>query len=89
MEKLVSAAFQRLFVYLLQGASAAMKLRCQATMLSGFVSGTMLSLTAGAMMQLWFADNIELHGLGDGLSFIICLSIMSGACRILGCRSRT
>ena len=57
-----------------------MTLRAQATPGTGFVTATMLSLSAGAMMQLWLADTIKQHGLGDGISFIICLSIMSGGC---------
>lgn len=55
-----------------------MKLRPQAVSESGFVTGTMMALTAGAMLQMWFGDTIDQYGLGDGLSFIICLSIMSG-----------
>lgn len=66
-----------------------MKLRSLATVGWSFVSGTMLALTAGVMMQLWFADNIELHGLGDGLSFIICISIMSSAWGAQGLQRRT
>ena len=38
----------------------------------------MLALTAGTFIELWLADSIDTHGLGNGISFIICVSIMSG-----------
>ena len=53
------------------------------------IARTALELTVGAVVHLLIADNIELHGLGDGVSFLICLSIVSGAhrprcaCRVL------
>ena len=56
----------------------ALKLRPQAAAASGFVTESMVALTTGAVMQLWFADTIDTYGLGDGLSFIICLGIVSG-----------
>jgi preprotein translocase subunit SecY len=43
------------------------------------IFGTMLTLAAGTALQLGIADGIELHGLGDGLNFLICLSIVAGS----------
>ena len=41
--------------------------------------GMMVALAAGTAVHMLIADSIELHGLGDGVSFLICLSIVSGA----------
>ena len=42
------------------------------------IGATTLVLAAGTVLQLWIADGIELHGLGEGLNFLICLSIVAG-----------
>ena len=47
------------------------------------VFGMAVTLAAGTALHLLIADNVELHGLGDGTSFLICLSIVSGARGVL------
>ena len=62
-----------------QGVQSAIQMRKTYDLANLAVLATAVMLTAGTAMQLWISDNIELHGLGDGLNFLICLSIVAGA----------
>lgn len=50
----------------------------------GFVTRTMLTLVAGAMLLRFVADQNQDYGLGDGIALIICGGMASGA--LTGCR---
>ena len=76
----------------LQGVHRAAQMRKGYNLTDLPVMVTMATLAAGTAMQLFIADNIELHGLGDGLNFLICLSIVAGAPQLCwqrgpGCRN--
>lgn len=43
-----------------------------------FVVRTMLVVTTGSMVLLWLADQITKHGVGNGVSVIIMIGILSG-----------
>lgn len=49
----------------------------------GFVTRTMLTLVAGAMLLRFVADQNQDYGLGDGIALIICAGMASGALRLL------
>jgi len=66
-----------------QGVFRAVQLRNSYALPSLPVFGMAVTLAAGTALHLLIADNVELHGLGDGTSFLICLSIVSGACGCL------
>jgi len=61
-----------------QGVFRAVQLRNSYGLPSLPVFGMAVTLAAGTALHLLIADNVELHGLGDGTSFLICLSIVSG-----------
>ena len=42
-----------------------------------FLIGTVVALTAGSMLVMWFAELISEHGLGNGASLIIFVGIVS------------
>jgi len=44
----------------------------------GFRLTTVLTLTAGAMFVMWLGEQITEHGIGNGISLIIAVSILSG-----------
>jgi len=44
----------------------------------GFRLTTVLTLTAGAMFVMWIGEQITEHGIGNGISLIIAISILSG-----------
>ncbi len=43
-----------------------------------FIPRTMLVVTTGSMVLLWLADQITKHGVGNGVSVIIMIGILSG-----------
>ncbi|MEE9192921.1 MAG: preprotein translocase subunit SecY [Thermodesulfobacteriota bacterium] len=44
----------------------------------GFRLTTVITLTAGAMLVMWIGEQITEHGIGNGISLIIAVSILSG-----------
>jgi len=44
----------------------------------GFRLTTVITLTAGAMLVMWIGEQITEHGIGNGISLIIAISILSG-----------
>jgi len=44
----------------------------------GFRLTTVITLTAGAMLVMWLGEQITEHGIGNGISLIIAISILSG-----------
>ena len=52
----------------------------------GFVTRTMLTLVAGAMLLRFVADQNQDYGLGDGIALIICAGMASGALGPAGVR---
>ena len=61
------------------GAKRAVELRPHATVASGFLTQTMVTLVAGAMLLRFVCDQNEDHGLGDGISLLICAGMAAGA----------
>ena len=61
-----------------QGVHVATGLQSYATQQAGFLTQTMVALATGAMLLVWFGDQVQQNGLGDGISFIICISIVQG-----------
>ena len=68
-----------LFFAVILGAKRAVELRRFALSQKGFVTGTMLSLAAGAVLIRFISDQNEEHGLGDGISLLICANFAAGA----------
>ncbi len=44
----------------------------------GFRLTTVITLTSGAMLVMWIGEQITEHGIGNGISLIIAVSILSG-----------
>ena len=44
----------------------------------GFRLTTVITLTAGAMLVMWLGEQITEHGIGNGISLIIAVSILAG-----------
>ena len=44
----------------------------------GFRLTTVITLTAGAMFVMWLGEQISEHGIGNGISLIIAISILAG-----------
>ncbi len=44
----------------------------------GFRLTTVITLTAGAMLVMWLGEQITEHGIGNGISLIIAISILAG-----------
>ena len=44
----------------------------------GFRLTTVVTLTAGAMLVMWLGEQISEHGIGNGISLIIAISILAG-----------
>ena len=44
----------------------------------GFRLTTVITLTAGAMLVMWLGEQISEHGIGNGISLIIAISILAG-----------
>ena len=44
----------------------------------GFRLTTVLTLTAGAMFVMWLGEQISEHGIGNGISLLIAVSILAG-----------
>ncbi len=44
----------------------------------GFRVTTVLTLTAGSMFVMWLGEQISEHGIGNGISLIIAISILAG-----------
>lgn len=66
---------------IVQGASRAIELRhCALREARTFVTETMVHLVAGAMLLHWAVDQNEAHGLGDGISLLICAGIAAREC---------
>lgn len=61
------------------GAKRAVELRPHATIASGFLTNTMVTLVAGAMLLRFVCDQNEDYGLGDGISLLICAGMAAGA----------
>ncbi|CAL8463377.1 g2911 [Coccomyxa elongata] len=60
------------------GAKRAFELRPHATVASGFLTNTMVTLVAGAMLLRFVCDQNEDYGLGDGISLLICAGMAAG-----------
>lgn len=63
----------------LLGAKRAVELLPQAAAPKGFITQTMLTLVAGAMLTRFVADQNQDYGLGDGIALLICSGMASGA----------
>ena len=63
----------------LLGAKRGVELLPQAAQQRGFITGTMLTLVAGAMLMRFVADQNQDYGLGDGIALLICSGMASGA----------
>ncbi len=63
----------------MQGASEGIKIAPFARHTSGvpFVFLTMIILAAGTSVLRWLSDSVEARGLGDGISLLIALNIVS------------
>lgn len=61
------------------GAKRAVELRPHAIVARGFLTHTMVTLVAGAMLLRFVCDQNEDHGLGDGISLLICAGMAAGA----------
>ena len=59
----------------LWGVNRAVKLLPAASEAKGFVTLCWLTLTAGAVLLRFLCDQNQEHGLGDGLSLLICTSM--------------
>ena len=64
-----------------QGANRAIELRHFALRQAGsVVTETMMHLVAGAMLLRWAVDQNSAHGMGDGISLLICAGIAAREC---------
>ena len=64
-----------------QGANRAIELRHFALKQAGsVVTETMMHLVAGAMLLRWAVDQNSAHGMGDGISLLICAGIAAREC---------
>lgn len=45
-----------------------------------FVTLTTILLAAGAMIQRWLADLVDMRGIGEGVGLLLSLNIVSSEC---------
>lgn len=71
----------------MQGVSEGIKLAPFARHTSGvpFVLLTMIILAAGTSILRWLSDSVEARGLGDGITLLIALNIVSRKSYIQPC----